>query len=186
MRPRGITVPRTPENAAPLSRRHAAPLSRRREKQRVEVEDAQFESVPRMPADTSPLRRRRKRQNTEAEDVELQSSHLRSDAVAWHRVPSGITWSHMDHWNQSWSQSWRSDASAWHRRQSSTSETKHTSPFVKPPEDTAPLSRCWGNQRVEAEDAQFTPVPPMSADSATPAPPQKTKNRSRGYAITIV
>ena len=33
------------------------------------------------------------------------------------------------------------------------------------PKDTAPLSRRWGNQTVEAEDAQFESVPCMTADT---------------------
>ena len=82
VRPRGNTIPRTPEDTAPLSRRWG--------NQRVETEDAQFELVPRTTADTEPLHRHRKREETDAEHMQLQFFHKRSDAVVWHCVPSGI------------------------------------------------------------------------------------------------
>ena len=116
VRPGRITIPLTPKDLAPLSRRWG--------NQKVEAEDAQFESmscitantqplqrpnkrqsqftlVPHMSADTTPHQRRSKRQKTEVEDMQIQSFHKMSDAVVWHRVPSGMTWSHRNHWNQS-------------------------------------------------------------------------------------
>ena len=166
VRPRRITIPRTPEDTAPLWRR--------REKQRVEAEDSHFESVLRTPADTSPFQRRQKRQRIEAEDVQLSSTHKSRHAVTWHRVPSGTTWLLLDQWNRSWPQSGRSDASAWHHRQSSTSETRHPNSFVKPssgiiprtPEDTAPRQRCRARQRTEAENTQLVSIPRTPEDTA--------------------
>ena len=80
VRPRRITILRTPDDTAPLSRRWG--------NQRVETEDAQFELVPRTTADTEPLHRHRKREETDAEHMQLQFFHKRSDAVVWHCVPS--------------------------------------------------------------------------------------------------
>ena len=79
VRPGRITIPRTPKDTAPLSRRWG--------NQTVEAEDAQSESVPCMTADTQPLQRRDKRQRTKAEDMQLQFFHQKNDSVVWHYVP---------------------------------------------------------------------------------------------------
>ena len=136
VRPRGNTIPRTPEDTAPLSRR--------RRDRRVESEDTHFEFVPRMTVDTEPLHRHRKREKSEAEDMQLQFLHKRSDAVVWHCVPSSSTIT-----------------------------------IPRTPEDTTPLSRRWGKQRVEATGAQFTPVSSMSAQAA---PLQCHRKRQRTEA----
>ena len=91
-------LPFTPMTAATEEKRSAKPFSnkvqetswmenytneqsRRWRKQKVEAEDAQFESVPCMTADTEPLQRRNKRQRTKAEDMQLQFFHQKNDSV---------------------------------------------------------------------------------------------------------